>query len=153
VPVHHSAPFVDDRDNELDLHWYALNRSSPDDAFWADSLEVDVEGTPTRALSPTDQLLQVCAHGAVWGPQGPLRWIADAIAITRAAEGRIDWTRLAAQATERQLTLTTVESFTYLRDEFGTEVPPECLERLGAEPVSLTERAARCASRSPKTPA
>jgi len=152
VAVHHSAPFVDGAGNELDLHWYALNRSSPDDDFWAASAPLELAGRRARAPDPTDQLLQCCVHGAVWSPSGPLRWIADAITITRACEGGLDWDRLAFQAEKRRLTLTVGESLAYLRDTFGTPVPSTCLQTLRATSVPLSERATRRALRSQQTP-
>jgi hypothetical protein len=156
VPVHHSTGFAhrESRD-EVDLHWYALAQSSPDDDFWHASVPAEIGGEQTRVLCEADQLLQVCAHGAVWAPRGALRWIADSLTIisSSAGESDLDWDRVVAQAERRRLTLKMFESLAYLSDRFGADVPPAPLEALRRARTSALDRAVRRAERSHANPA
>jgi hypothetical protein len=149
VPVHHSTAFVHERGQEIDLHWYALWQSSPDHDFWEAAVPIEFEGVATRTLCPSDQLLQVCAHGAEWTPSRSLRWVADALVLLRARGGAIDWDRVGDQATKRRITATALEALRYLRATYGAEVPDELLELLRAVRIPVREAVARRAARSP----
>lgn len=141
VLVHHSSSWVDEGDNEVDLHWYSLWQSSPDDDFWEAAVPIEVDGVASLALAPTDQLLHVCAHGASWHPELALRWVLDAVTVIRS--GEIDWDRLVSQARRRELTITVADALGYLRSGFGVEIPEEVLTELRESPTSLTSRIAR----------
>jgi hypothetical protein len=149
VPIHHSAGFCGEGEAQVDLHWYSLWHSSPDDDFWAAAVPVDVGGQRSLALCPTDQLLHVCAHGACWHPVTMLRWVADANTVIRSHE--IDWDRLAASAEERQLTIVIADALDYLRASFDAAVPPDALDRIRNVKPSGRERAARDATANPPT--
>lgn len=149
VPLRHSAGFSDGREAELDLHWYSLWQSSPDDAFWAAAVPIEVGGAQSLALCPTDQLLHICAHGANWHPVAMLRWVADAVTVLRS--GAVDWDRLTASARDRQLTLVTADALEYLRSAFGAEVPEQALNAIRDSNVSRSERTARRAVTGPPT--
>jgi hypothetical protein len=149
VPIHHSTAFSDGEERELDLHWYSLWYSSPDDDFWASAVPIEIGGARSLALCPTDQLLHVCAHGACWHPIPMLRWVADATTLLRVEE--IDWERLVSRARDRQLTITISEAITYLRSALGVEVPVGILDRLRRSRPARGERAARHAATRPPT--
>jgi hypothetical protein len=149
VSVHHSTSFVDEREHELDLHWYALFQSSPEDEWWRASIPIEIAGTPSRALCPADQLLQVCAHGAHWTPAGSMRWVADSLVLIRDSASGIDWDRVGEQAIRRRLTPTILDALAYLRRSFDAEVPPQLLDRLRGDRVPLVEAVARRAARAP----
>jgi hypothetical protein len=149
VPVHHSTAFVNGTGHEIDLHWYALWQSSPDQDFWAAAVPIEINGIPVKTLCPSDQLLQICAHGAEWTPNGSLRWVADSLVLLRASGGSIDWKRLGDQTIERRLAATILDALEYLRGTFDADVPTELLERLRGVHVSLREAAARRAARAP----
>ncbi len=151
VPVHHSTAFVDDRGQEIDLHWYALFQSSPDHDLWAAAVPIEIEGVTTKTLCPSDQLLQVCAHGAEWTPGGSLRWVVDSLVLLRAEGDSIDWERLGGQAVQRQITTTILDALTYLREAFDAEVPEDLIGRLRRVRVSLRESMARRAARAPSS--
>jgi hypothetical protein len=149
VPVHHSTAFVDSTGQEIDLHWYALWQSSPDDAFWAAAVPIEIDRVQAKTLCPTDQLLQVCAHGAEWTPSGSLRWIVDSLVLLRAAAGSIDWERLGDQTIQRRLTPTVLDALEFLRGEFEADVPEELLDRLRRVRIPFREVMARRAARAP----
>jgi hypothetical protein len=149
VPVHHSTAFVHERGQEIDLHWYALWQSSPDQDFWEAAVPIEFEGVATRTLCPSDQLIQVCAHGAEWTPARSLRWVADALVLLRARGDAIDWDRVGDQATRRRITATILDALEYLRVTFGAKVPDEVLVQLRAVRVPVREAVARRAAKAP----
>lgn len=142
VSVHHSSPFTDGGDMEVDLHWYSLWQSSPDDDFWEAAVPIEMAGVPSLALCPADQLLQVTAHGAAWNPTGILRWVADAVMVIRNSPD-LDWDRFVAQARKRELTPGLAGALSYLRSEFGADIPASALDELRGAPAPLRTRTAR----------
>jgi hypothetical protein len=150
VPVHHSTAFVDADDRRIDLHWYTLWQSAPEDDLWEAAVPFEVVGVRTKALCPADQLLQICVHGAVWHPIPILRWVPDAVLVLR-SRAELDWDRLVDQAVKREVTATLADALGYLRSAFQAPVPEAVLGRLRAVPVSLAERAARRAVTRPLT--
>jgi hypothetical protein len=148
VSVHHSSPFTDGAEMEVDLHWYSLWQSSPDDDFWDAAVPIELAGVGAVALCPADQLLQVTAHGAAWNPAGILRWVADAVTVIRSSP-ELDWDRFVAQAAKRELTAGLPEALSYLRSEFGAEVPAAAIDELRRTPVRIRARAARRARERP----
>lgn len=141
VLVEHGSSWIDEGGNAVDLHWYSLWQSSPDDDFWDAAVPIEVDGVASLALAPTDQLLHVCAHGASWHPELALRWVLDAVTVIRS--GEIDWNRLVSQARSRELTNTLADGLGYLRSGFEVEIPGEVLTELSESPTSLTCRVAR----------
>jgi len=63
----HSGCFVNERGQQIDLHWFALAEGQQPDAdadFWAHTSRASLAGVAVRCLSPTDLLFHVCVHGA-----------------------------------------------------------------------------------------
>jgi hypothetical protein len=79
IPIVHSTPFEDDGGRQLDLHWHlfweCFNAKEVDE-YWERAVSIKVGGVQTLALSPTDQLLHTCWHGARWNEVPPIRWVA-----------------------------------------------------------------------------
>jgi len=150
--VHHSLGFAGPREGEVDLHWFSLWQPASDRELWAASVPMELAGTGTRAPSAADQLLLACVHGTPWSPLPPFRWIADAVTVIRTGGEQLDWSRLAAEAERRRLTVATAAALTYLRQEFGAEVPDAVLRQLQAAPASRHERAAFRAAGRPDSP-
>jgi hypothetical protein len=148
----HSAPLVNGRDQELDLHWYSLWLSAPDEDFWRAATPARIGGADTMILSPPDQLLQICVHGCGWPTLDSIRWIADAVTLVRASEDGFDWDRLVDQARKRALTLPMLDSLSYLRAAFGIPVPDAVLQRLRDSDRAPREALARRANRRRATP-
>lgn len=134
--VRHSTSFSDRNGHEVDLHWYALWQSSPDDALWADSLSAQVGAASTRIPCPEDQLLIACAHGAWdWVPAGSaIRWVADAMIVLRSQDGELDWDRFVREARARVLAHELAPSLRYLRTSFAAPIPEEALGELERAP-------------------
>lgn len=135
-------------EGEVDLHWYSLWQSAPDYDFWRAAVPIEIDGFPSKALCPPDQLLQVCVHGARWHAVPMLRWVADATLILR-SNPDLDWDRFLGQGRRRELTATLAGALSYLREGPGAPVPAEVVEALCREPVSLAQRAARHAATHP----
>lgn len=143
IPFEQAIEFIDASNQRLDLHWHLLweaRQDLSDEAFWSGSIATEIDGTPTRALNPTDQLLHVCVHGAKWNDTPSLRWVADAMMIIRSRKFKIDWTRLVRQAQVRQLTLPMRDTLGYLADVMDAAIPPKVLTELREMPVTKLER-------------
>jgi len=152
--VRHSQAFRDSSDCELDFHWHILPENlaaDADDDFWEGAHEVKIQDLPTVTLNPTDQLLHVCVHGAVWDAVPHVRWVADAMMILKVAKSEIDWSRLLIQARKRQLVIPLRETFAYLRDKFDAPVSAETLKALQNTPASNREYRVYRYSTSPPT--
>ena len=141
IPFEQATEFTDANNQKVDLHWRLLWEGRPsvdDDDFWQASIAMQLNGIQTKSLSPADQLLHVCVHGAKWNDTAPLRWIPDAMMIIRSAKMKIDWTRLVNQARKRQLTLPMSETLSYLNRLFEAGISTEVLNQLeGAETTRL----------------
>jgi len=146
IPVLYACGFTGPGGGKIDLHWHALwecCQPGADDDFWASALPTQLGHAPTRALNPADQLLHVCVHGAAWNRVPPVRWVADALLITNAAEPAVDWERLAAQARKRRLILPLRDTLRYLHARWDAPIPAAVLHGLETAPVSRVERLER----------
>jgi Uncharacterised nucleotidyltransferase len=136
----HAQHLYDATGRMIDLHWYSLAQSASDDGFWARSVELDVMGAPTRALSPVDQLLQVAAHGGQWSAVPQIRWMADAVKIQRTAGVELDWDTFTAEAIARRLTVALHAALEQLAEAVDFDVPELVLGRLRATGSTRFER-------------
>lgn len=145
----HAVALESSNGRGLDLHWYSLAAPSSDEPFWASSVELEVGGVRTRALSPADQLLHTAVHGARWNAVHPLRWMADAAAIGGTAGAEISWERLVQEAGRRRVTLALAAALEQLVDAIGFSVPPWLLEHLRDAPATPLERSVQRATTRP----
>jgi len=150
--VHHSLGFAGADGGEVDLHWFSLWQPASDVGLWRASVSWELAGVTTRAPCPADQLLLACVHGTPWSPLPPFRWIADAVTVIRSAGEQLDWDRLVAEATRRQVTVASAAALDYLGEEFGAAVPASVLDSLRATPATRHERAAFRAAGQPDSP-
>jgi hypothetical protein len=142
LSIVNSHGFVHNAGRECDLHWHLFPECCQADAdkdFWEQSVPFQIHNVPTRSLTPTDQLLHVCVHGAEWNPVPPLRWVADAMMIMKTAP--IDWDRLIAQARKRRLILPLRDTLDYLHSKLAAAVPSGILPSLHNIPASRLELA------------
>jgi len=143
VLYRHSMQFLHPDTGELDLHWHLLFEActaQADDHFWSASRELDVEGTRTRQLCPTDMLLHIVVHGIRWNPEPPIRWIPDAAVILRTAGTDIDWNRLVTSARAMKLTYRLHLGLHYLADRGFADLPRDVLNTLRDSPLTMVER-------------
>ena len=128
---------------DIDLHWHVLFQAcqpGADDSFWQAAMPLAFQGRATLALNPADQLLHICAHGALWNPVASTRWVADALMLLRAAA--VDWAWLVAQAQAYALTLPAADMLAYLKELLDAPVPETVMQQLRGAPVSAAERRA-----------
>ncbi len=155
IPIFHSTPFEDDGGRQLDLHWHlfweCFNAKEVDE-YWEKAVAITVGRVQTLALSPTDQLLHTCWHGARWNEVPPIRWVADAMAILGAAAAQIEWASLLKKAQRHRITLPVKDSLEYLKKTFDAPVPDTLLKSLSAVRISKTERENYDLVLNPKTP-
>jgi len=142
IPILHSTPFKSDSGCNVDLHWHLFWEcfNASDDDYWERAIPIQIGGAPTLALSPTDQLLHTCWHGARWNEVPPIRWIADAMAIMGGSAGEIDWDRLLKKAQRHRISMPIKDSLEYLKKTFAAPIPDTVLQSLSAIRISKLER-------------
>jgi hypothetical protein len=139
----HAWDFIDELGYHFDFHWNAFYTHLGENAdadFWSEAIPMQVNDQKTLMLCPTDQLLHVCSHGAIWSTIPPIRWVSDAMAILRSSKEGIDWSRLLIQARRTRQTLAVVDTLEYLRDRFDVAVPSSLLRDLRETKTTFLER-------------
>ncbi len=143
IPIVHSTPFEDEGGRQVDLHWHLLwecFNAGEDDDYWENAVPIQIGGVQTLALSPTDQLLHTCWHGARWNEVPPIRWVADAMSILDGAAAEIEWTSLLKKAERHRIILPVRDSLEYLRKKFDAPIPDTLLKSMAAVRISQMER-------------
>lgn len=143
ISYQHAVEFSNGRGHRFDLHWRVLwdgRQEISDNDFWESTLPIEINGSPTSILNPTDQLLHVCVHGAAWNDLPPLRWVADAAIIMRTARSEINWERLIKQLRMRRLMLPIRDTLGYLQNFLEVPVPTDVLKTIRNIPASRLER-------------
>jgi Uncharacterised nucleotidyltransferase len=125
------------------LHWQAppelLLAGAPASSaadFWDGAVTLQIGDAPTRALNPTDELLQVCTAGATVDPGTYVQWVADAVMILRSAGAEVDWARLVDQARRRRDALLLYDTLAYLGEALDAPIPSQVLAQLDEVPVT-----------------
>ena len=142
----------------LDLHWNALwskRTADADRQFWDAAQAIVHQGRPAWALSPSDEILHACMHGArksqnaySWQPVPLIRWATDAALVLR--HGAVDWSRIDAMAGRYHARLQLLDAFRYLKGGLGLPIPGDLLAtwadvRSGADRLHYELALARCA--------
>jgi hypothetical protein len=124
------------------LHWQvppelllAGEPTSSAEDFWDGAVTLQIDDVATRALNPTDELLQVCTAGATVDPGAHIQWVADAFMILRSAGAELEWARLVDQARRRRNALLLYDTLTYLSEALDAVIPSQILAQLDALPV------------------
>jgi hypothetical protein len=126
-----SWPFRDAQGNDVDLHWNALHldrRPEADNGAWCRSRRVVFDGTSMLVLDPTDQLLQICAHGIQADGSDTIRWMADAIVVIRGAG--LDWDAFLQRAAYHRLSASLADALASLSNIVSLPIPNGILRRL-----------------------
>ena len=137
APIGHGWAFAR-ADQAIDLHWFAIPQSCQPDAdraLWEHSEPLVVGDVTTRTPSATEHLLHTLAHGVMFNPVAPIRWVADALMLTRHT---IDWSRLLHETLRRGLLLAVREPLAWLVQHFAVDAP--ILLPLEAVPPKLIDR-------------
>lgn len=142
VNVYPGIGMADAEGQECDLHWHVYHDccfDRADDSIWQRAQAMAVHDRLFRVPDPTDLLMHVCVHGAVYNPLPPVRWLADGAMILRAAGDEVDWDRLIDEADERLLLVVMREAIDSLVTLAGAEVPEHALRRIRRARVSRAE--------------
>ena len=143
--AYHSACFTSRDGLDFDLHWHLVpssNDAGADDSAWTASVPCDIGGRAIRALGPEDLLTVVCAHAALWSPDAPVRWVADAMRLLQAEGHGFDWKRVGMQARRWHVVPHLAETLRYLRERWHAEVPDALLSQLENAPLNALDRRA-----------
>ena len=137
----HSQEYAAGDGREVDLHWHALYQSTfpgADAAFWESAEPLEFEGMAVEGLCPSDELLHTLVHGSKWNATPPMRWVADAMTVMRAAA--IDWDRLLRLTRRLHVTLPVRAACDYLARVFDAPIPERVLSGLARLRVDAAER-------------
>lgn len=138
----HGTPFKNSSGLNLDLQWHIFEdkfSNASDDNFWSDAIPTEVNGVPTLALNPADQMLHAFVHGIRWNAAPPFRWVADVMSILETSKTSFDWNRLLVKTREHRVVLPVRSGLSYIQNTFGAAVPREILQALRNEPVTRKE--------------
>ena len=136
-----ALPYSAGDGREADLHWHALYQATfpgADAAFWESAEPMEFEGMAVEVLCPTDELLHALVHGPRWNEIPPIRWVADAMTVMRAAA--IDWDRLLPLTRRLRLTLPVRAACDYLARVFHAPIPERVRSGLARLRVDAAER-------------
>lgn len=139
--IHHAVHYRLDNATVLDLHWAFLTESpftGLDKEVLNCAEKVEIHGKIFYIPDPTTLLLQTCVHGVKSTQVASLRWIADAVMLTRRAQ--IDWTRLLAMARCARITLPLSNALYYLNQHLEITVPAFVLDELAKQEISQREK-------------
>ncbi|MGH3141961.1 MAG: nucleotidyltransferase family protein [Gaiellales bacterium] len=146
---HHRLQPAEARDGSTGaLHWRLPVEFEPvdslasEDDVWRDAGTVEVRGTPTLMLDPTDELLLTCVRGARSGSASNVQWVADAITILHVSEPEIDWETLTAKAVARRRFIPLLEALDYLAETLDAPIPQSVLDGLRTTSATRRERVA-----------
>jgi len=142
IPIRHSLPFSDQGGRQIDLHWYFLweCHHAGETDHWEQARPTTLRGISSLTVSPTDQLLHTCWHGARWNEVPPIRWIADAMAILNESEREIDWERIVEKARRHRISLPIKDSLVLLRSLLDASVPDDVIASLALISVTRMDR-------------
>jgi hypothetical protein len=143
VRYQHSVQMVHETGETLDLHWHVLAECvhpAADEGFWKRAVPIRIQNVSTRALGPTDALLHAIVHGMRWNAEPTIRWVADSMAILHAADTRVDWSVLEAEARRQRVLLRLSLGLDYLKGRMDAPIPADAIERLGALRPGALER-------------
>ena len=138
--IRHAMPFRRADGAEIDLHWQLLIQAGDDLAVWERARSGALAGVEILVPAPEDQLLHTCVHGLGAVP-APVRWVADAALIIRAA-GNLDWDVVVEQAQARDVTVVIADALRFLADTIGAPVPARVIRTLARSPASPSARLA-----------
>lgn len=143
VALRHGCSVMDDRRLEIDLHWRLAGTwaegDDPDAPFWETAEAMDLRGTPTLTLAPTELFFHVLVHGIPRNPIPTIRWISDSLDLLAAEGHRIDWPRLVGLGERFAQRPALHTALTYLQARFQAEIPPAVIAAL-APPYAAAER-------------
>ncbi|MDB4906517.1 MAG: hypothetical protein JWO05_1301 [Gemmatimonadetes bacterium] len=143
IRAFHALPYHHPDGGELDLHWHALHARSSVSAtarLTGNCESLDFLGVALRQLRPAQSLIVNVMHGLRVNRESPVRWIADAVVLSRAHEAPIDWELVvefgARQRVSRQLWM----GLSYLQAHHALPVPGPVLSALANRRPGIMER-------------
>ena len=139
----HASKWDNQNGRQIDLHWHLLpgwRLPGVDDDVWVRAAKTPIAGTDFPAMTATDLLWHVCAHGAIGDEVPSIRWVADAWMMLHDTANPVDWDQFLEAVQRRRLGFSVGCSLRCLHDDFKAPVPVRVLERLEDMPPSWLER-------------
>jgi hypothetical protein len=148
----HSALYGRSNGDLCVLYWRLFHEFSDADHgreaqdLWESTIELDLRGLCARALNPADELLNILVSGARPRMPTSVIWIADALAVLRAADAELAWERVVEQAKRLHAAQRAGEAARFLQRELGAPIPADVIDELRQTPTTRRERLAHRAS-------
>jgi hypothetical protein len=128
-----------DENGEVDLHrWLFQYCADPlfEQRLYDRKIQAQSKWGNFHTLAPTDHFLHALVHGSGWNPVPAIRWILDAMLITRSEEG-VDWDLFQEEVQRCDLIRPVLLQILYLQSEFECEVPAATMRVLSKQPKSV----------------
>ena len=123
---------------QVHLFW-AIPQVYTDDQVWQYAVLSSFQGITGLILSPTDQLLDVCARSFFKARSRHIYGIADALILIRKSGNDLDWMRLITQAQRYQMILPVRNMLMLLQPVLPLSVPNWVLPALLQMPIAQEE--------------
>jgi hypothetical protein len=139
----HASKWNNQGGRQIDLHWHLLpgwRLPEVDEGVVQRAAKIQIAGTTFPAMSATDLLWHVCAHGAIGDEVPSIRWVADAWMILHDDKRPVDWELFLDSVQQRSLGFSVSRALHFLKTEFNAPVPDRVLEILARAPISRLER-------------
>lgn len=136
-------PFRGPEGGRLHLYWHVLPQratSAVDRGYWSRATEVSVGEESVAALSPTDQVVQLCTRRMAMRMAPLFIRAVDVMMLLSACPGQIDWGRLIEESAEPGLILPIRDTLNYLQDRLDEPVPAHVFRRIQTHRASGLER-------------
>ena len=137
----HALNFTHKAGMNLDLHWSFIEENPLllDEAVLKDAKLLSINHICLHSPNPADLLLQTCLHGMKDSPVPLIRWIADAVTITRQSEKEMDWERLIEMAKQAHVCMPLSLALQYLIEQFRAPIPHLTIQKLKQTPSMRLE--------------
>jgi hypothetical protein len=139
----HASKWENHSGRQIDLHWHLLpgwRLPEMDHDVVSRATSIRIAGSIFPAMSATDLLWHVCAHGAIGDETPSIRWVADAWTLLHDARHPVDWEQFLQSVRQRSLGYSVGHALSFLKSEFDAPIPDRVLDVLASAPISTLER-------------
>jgi len=107
------------------------------DYFWQHAVPMELDGVPCLRLSNEDTLIHLIVHGSEGNTYRTFRWVLDSLLLIDRCN--IDWDLVFEHAQKFGYVLDLRLAFSYLKEEFGAQIPDSIMDKLSGVPLRKGE--------------
>ena len=140
----------------VEVHWHVVdlpyyNQRIPIGWFWDRTRTVDLYGSSIRILSPTAQVMHLCAHLAIHHGGDGLLWLYDLALLLARNSTEIEWNQVVEATRTFGLALAVRRVLAAVRDAWDVDIPADARQQLEGLQASAGERVAYTAMAARQT--